>query len=414
MKGKNMELINRDASGTYKGYRYQKVRLAKKTLELIKENPKVNIVAIPEYKDDGYLVGKNGEQILEQNKEYSTNFTFNNEEIRKSIVNYLDNYFDLDKDPYLRFVFHTNVEYAKERKSNLLNSLNLKPLDKPVIEYLIKKIFNAKVVEFVSKIIMETYREQYNIVEEKRETYRGFYEEITNMNGEDWIKFLKQITFQFGEPNLEELIVELDSEIKECDFYSLDHVNREQEIRNGLLEKIDGRMAEKHVTQKILNFETVRNVFLEVGSKGNSLNIDELHTYWIEVYDELEDEKKFRNLREKIEEVCSDFRDKTMKRYNREATTVRDEIKKYDKRQIHALRFRVYESMEKYFDEEFIYKKSYTYDELNSKIKGLKTNAINDIGILMKDYDYGIKNEITVEKIVLLLIDECFYSFDEE
>ncbi|HDR8418587.1 TPA: hypothetical protein QC286_006135, partial [Bacillus cereus] len=368
-----MELINRDASGTYKGYRYQKVRLAKKTLELIKENPKVNIVAIPEYKDDGYLVGKNGEQILEQNKEYSTNFTFNNEEIRKSIVNYLDNYFDLDKDPYLRFVFHTNVEYAKERKSNLLNSLNLKPLDKPVIEYLIKKNFNAQVVEFVSKIIMETYREQYNIVEEKRETYKGFYEEITNMNGEDWIKFLKQITFQFGEPNLEELIVELDSEIKECDFYSLDHVNREQEIRNGLLEKIDGRMAEKHVTQKILNFETVRNVFLEVGSKGNSLNIDELHTYWIEVYEELEDEKKFRNLREKIEAVCSDFRDKTMKRYNREATTVRDEIKKYDKRQIHALRFRVYESMEKYFDEEFIYKKSYTYDELNSKIKGLKT-----------------------------------------
>ncbi|WP_236805655.1 hypothetical protein [Bacillus cereus] len=234
------------------------------------------------------------------------------------------------------------------------------------------------------------------------------------MNGEDWIKFLKQITFQFGEPNLEELIVELDSEIKECDFYSLDHVNREQEIRNGLLEKIDGRMAEKHVTQKILNFETVRNVFLEVGSKGNSLNIDELHTYWIEVYEELEDEKKFRNLREKIEAVCSDFRDKTMKRYNREATTVRDEIKKYDKRQIHALRFRVYESMEKYFDEEFIYKKSYTYDELNSKIKGLKTSVINDIGILMKDYDYGIKNEITVEKIVLLLIDECFYSFDEE
>ncbi|BCC16697.1 hypothetical protein BC30052_p2173 (plasmid) [Bacillus cereus] len=139
-----MELINRDASGTYKGYRYQKVRLAKKTLELIKENPKVNIVAIPEYKDDGYLVGKNGEQILEQNKEYSTNFTFNNEEIRKSIVNYLDNYFDLDKDPYLRFVFHTNVEYAKERKSNLLNSLNLKPLDKPVIEYLIKKILMPK------------------------------------------------------------------------------------------------------------------------------------------------------------------------------------------------------------------------------------------------------------------------------
>lgn len=408
-------LINRDASDKYKGFRYQKLRLAKKMLELIKANPRTNIIAIPEFRDDGYLVGKSGQQIFEQNKEYSNNFTFNSEEVRKSMVNFIDNFFDLHNDPYLHFVFYTNVEYAKERQSGLLDKLELKPLDKPVIKFLIEHNFNDSVIDFVSKVLMQTYRDEYNIHHNKPETYKCFYEKVIEMSREDWVQFLKQVTFQFGKGDLDHLVLELNSEIKLCSYYSIDHVNKEEQIKSCILEKIDGRMAESHITQKMLNFETIRNVFYEIGSKDNNLMFDELHIYWSEVTEELDTEKKFRNLSDKVKAVCENFKGTTMKRYNREATTVRDEIKKYDKRQIYALRFRVYESMERYFDNDgFIFKNSYIYEELTLQVKKLKENVVNDIDVLKKDFDYGVKNNITIEKMVLLLIDECFYSFDGE
>ncbi|EJR13191.1 hypothetical protein LKL81_11235 [Bacillus paranthracis] len=409
-----MELINRDASDKYKGFRYQKLRLAKKMLELIKVDRKANIIAIPEYRDDGYLIDKDGKPMLEQNKEYSSNFTLNSEEIQKSIVNFLDNYFDLDEDLHINYIFHTNVKYSRERKSNLLERLNLEPLEKPVLEYLIEYDLNDRVIEFVSKVIIECYQEQYSIDANDLKTYKGFYEKIINMDKEKWIKFLKRTTFQFGQDNLEKLTEELDKEIKECELYALEHVNKEQQIKSYLLEKIDERMAEKHLLQKIMNIDTVRIIFHEVGSRENNLKIDDLHKYWIEVAKELGDDKKIRNLRDKIEAVCDEFKKSTMIRYNREATTVREELKKYDKRQIYALRFRVYESMERYFDEIFKYKESYAFEELNSIINELKKKVIEDITTLKQDYDYGVKNDITVEKMVLLLIDECFYSFDEE
>lgn len=70
--------------------------------------------------------------------------------------------------------------------------------------------------------------------------------------------------------------------------------------------------------------------------------------------------------------------------------------------------------MERYFDDRFPYKKTYTFDELNLIIKEIKKVVVEDIQILREDYDYGVKNNITMEKIVLLLVDECFYSFDKE
>ncbi|MEK4871224.1 hypothetical protein [Niallia sp. FSL W8-1348] len=409
-----MELINRDASDKYKGFRYQKLRLAKKMLELIKADLKANIIAIPEYRDDGFLIDNLGNSILEQNKEYSNNFTMNSVEIQKSVVNFLDNYFDLDKDPHINYIFHTNVNYAKERDSILLQKLNLKPLDKPILEYLITNDFNDSVIEFFSKIIIESYIEQYKIVPSKPSTYKGVYEKIIVMDKEEWRKFLKKLTFQFGQGNLDELTVELEKEIKECELYDMQHVNREQQIRSCLLEKIDERMAQKHLLQKIMNIDTIKTIFYEVGSNMNHLKIDETHTFWLEIYEELEGEKNIRNIRDKIEAVCANFKETTLKRYNREATTVRDELKNYDKRQINALRFRVYESMERYFDDRFPYKKTYTFDELNLIIKEIKKVVVEDIQILREDYDYGVKNNITMEKIVLLLVDECFYSFDKE
>jgi len=409
-----MQLIDRDASDKYKGFRFQKLRLAKKMLELLKANPKTNIIGVPEYRDDSYFVELDGNQILEQDKEYGSNFTFNGTAVRVSIVNFLDNYLDLDKDPNVHFVFHTNVDYGKERKSGLLETLNLTPLEKPILEYLVNHDFRDEVIEFVSKVIIQTYKDEYRITEKKSTHNNGFYKDILKLTSNDWKIFLKQVTFQFGQGDLDKVSLELLEEIKMSNRYKLEHVNKEEQIRSHLLEKIDERMSEIHLTQKIISSDTVKNVFLEIGARESNLQIDELYKYWIQVHEELGELQRSRNLREKIFSVCGEFDEKTMTRYNREATTVRDEMKRYDSRQINALRFRVYESMERYFDDGFIYKESFTYEELNHSIKELKARVIRDIDVLRQDYDYGIKNNLTVEKITLLLIDECFYSFNKE
>lgn len=104
-------------------------------------------------------------------------------------------------------------------------------------------------------------------------------------------KISKKLTFQFGQGNLDELTVELEKEIKECELYDMQHVNREQQIRSCLLEKIDERMAQKHLLQKIMNIDTIKTIFYEVGSNMNHLKIDETHTFWLEIYEELEGEK---------------------------------------------------------------------------------------------------------------------------
>ena len=171
-------------------------------------------------------------------------------------------------------------------------------------------------------------------------------------------------------------------------------------------------MTQKHVTQKIINVDSIRIIYKEIVSMNSELIIDEIHPHWEEVENELEGEI-LRNLKEKILAVCPEFKDKTIKRYIREATTVKDEIKRFDKRQIHSLKYRVYESMGKFFDEEFQYNENFTFEQLNGVIKTLRDSVVKDLNQLKKDFNYGIKNDITVQKVAMLLIDECFYSFDE-
>jgi len=408
----NIDTVNRDASDKYKGFRYQKFRFAIKMLQLIKLNNKNNIIALPESRDDGHFIDEEGHEHLEQDKLYGKGFSFNSSEIQKTMTNFLDNYIELKKDPYINFIFFTNTSYVSENQTKKLTQIGLNVLEKPILEYLVEKDFNADVVNFISKYLIHIYRETYSIEEDKTETYHINYFTIKNMVHNEWVEFLERISFKFDESDLETLSQELDKEIKECQFFTTEHFGKENLIKRNLLDVIDERMTQKHVTQKIINVDSVRFIYKEVESMISELVIDEIYPYWDDVEYELEGEL-LRNLKEKIIAVCPEFKDNTIKRYTREATTVKDEIKRFDKRQINSLKYRVYESMGNFFDEEFKYYESFTYEHLNEIIKKLRGFVVTDLKQLKRDYNYGVKNDITVQKIAMLLIDECFYSFDE-
>ena len=176
-------IANREASDTYKGFRYQKLRSARKMLQLLKLNKDAYIIVFPEYRDDSYILGEK-EKILEQDKEYDNNFTINSKEVRKALVNFLDNYLELRNSPNVIFIFHTNVELAKERKGSIMEKLKLEPLDAPVLQYLIDRNYDENVVNLASKIILYTYKE------ENREQEDIYFKQAQNMTEEDWKFFL--------------------------------------------------------------------------------------------------------------------------------------------------------------------------------------------------------------------------------
>ncbi|HDR8488772.1 TPA: hypothetical protein QC445_005719 [Bacillus cereus] len=412
MQDFNIEIVNRDASDKYKGFRYQKFRVALKMLQLIKLNSKNNIIALPEYREDGHFIDDEGNEHLEQDKLYEKGFSFNSPEILKTMINFLDNYIELKKDPYINFIFFTNTSYVSENQTKKLTQIGLKVLKKPILEYLVEKDFNYDVVNFISKYLIHTYRETYSIEEDKPETYHINYLKIKKMTNDEWLEFLKKISLKFDESDLEILSQELDKEIKECQFFSAEHFGKENLIKRNLLDVIDERMTQKHVTQKIINVDSVRIIYKETESMNSELMIDEIYPYWDDVENESEGEV-LRNLKEKILKVCPEFKGNTIKRYSREAATVKDEIKRFDKRQINSLKYRVYESMGKFFDEEFKYNENFTYEHLNEVIRTLRESVVTDLNELKKDYNYGVRNDITVQKVAMLLIDECFYSFDE-
>lgn len=133
------KIKNREASKTYKGYRFEKIRLARRMLKMITENEDLYIIGFPEHWEDLYIMGEESEKLMEQDKEYSTDFSLNSEVVRKAFISFLDIYLEHFMDTNLKFVFHTNVDYTKERTTQLLRDLNLKPLENPLFGYLISQ-----------------------------------------------------------------------------------------------------------------------------------------------------------------------------------------------------------------------------------------------------------------------------------
>jgi hypothetical protein len=234
------------------------------------------------------------------------------------------------------------------------------------------------------------------------------------MTEQDWISFLNCIYFEFGQADVNILEEELINEIKMCPYYEELHVGRENDIKNSILEMIDKRMKETEILKKAFNSDSLRNVFLELKDKEKTLPTDPVHEAWEIIEADNESINNIRNLREKIENICKDYDNGSINRLNLEATTAKSEIMRLDKKHRNSLKVRVYESMGKYFDDIFDYKGSYSYDELKKCINQLKKLVVSEMNDLKSDYSYGLSNSRVIEKLVMMLIDECFYSFDKE
>lgn len=407
---------NRDATDKYKGFRYQKIRLAKKMLELLREDTMANIIAIPEYKDDGFYIDKYGEHILEQNKEYSSEFTLNSDEIKKSIINFIDYYLQSNESKCIHFVFYTNVNYKKEGTSSITKKIKLELPENPVMQYLVDKNFDDKIIEFISKFMIEAYKVDYKIEEGKLTTYTTNYRKMLNMDKGDWVNFFNSIDFQFGQVDLETIESEIENDIRLCEFFSIDHSDKIETIKARILDDIDKKMTQKDWIQRIVNKDTIKVIFLECRNSENKsseriVKLDGTHTMWDMINEEFKD-NTYRNIEEKIKAVTPNVSKRTINRHNLGVTTGNIDVENLNKDDEKSLRVRVYQSMSEYFSLNLKAKKEYTDEEINHLINDVQKHVLEKIKDLKEDFNYGIKNNTIIEELVLMLIDECFYSFD--
>lgn len=405
------EIKNRDATSRYKGFRYQKIRLAVKMLELLKQDTSANIVAIPEYKDDGFFVDKDGKHILEQNKEYSNEFTLNSDEIKKSIVNFIDHYLESEFSKSIHFVFFTNVKYKKEGNSGIIREIGLPLLDKPALEYLESKKFNDESIRFISKFIIKAYRNDYEIDDNNTKKYTNNYKKILKMTDEEWKIFFNSIDFQFGEPNLEKLEKDIEESIRMCEFFNEDLLDKIETIKAKILDNIDMKMTQSDWIQRIVSRDTIRVIFLECRSKNNELKLDNSYKIWSKIDSEFKD-NTYRNFEQKIRAVSPAISNNKIDEYNLSVTMGNLDVEDLAKKNEQALRVRIYRSMREYFSTKFKQKESYSEKEIKEIIQEIQDYVVEEIEDLKKDYDYGLKNKMIINEIVLMLIDECFYSFD--
>lgn len=406
------KIKNRDASDKYKGFRYQKIRLAKKMLELLREDENANIIAIPEYKDDGFYIDKDGEHILEQNKEYSKEFTLNSNEIKKSIINFLDYYLQSEYSKCIHFIFYTNVDYVKEAESSITKRLNLTLLDKPILSFLQQKSYTSEVISFVSKFIIEAYKIDYKIEDGDPKTHNINYTRIKNMSEQEWINFLDTIDFQFGQVNLEQIESDIEKDIRACKFFTIEHLDKIENIKSRILDNIDQKMSQKDWLQRIINKDTIKLIYLECRDSQNILKSDNTYKMWDMIKEKYQDDS-YRNLEEKIKAVTPNVDKKTIRRHNLSVTSGNISIYDLDRNNANALRVRVYQAMGEYFSLEIKEKDTYTDEEISHLINDIQEYVIKSMNELKEDYNYGVKNNTIIRELVVMLIDECFYAFDD-
>lgn len=399
------EIINREAMDSIKGIRFQEIRLLKMILKLIKDNSDIYIIGFPEFWEDLYIMAEHSTKIMEQDKEYSTKFTINSVETRKAFVSFIDIYIEFGMSSDMKFIFHTNTNYTNEATSTMLKELGLTPLDKAVFEYLSNSELTDNIVLYMKEIIIYSYKNIYN----NRKSQINKLERMTN---NEWKEFLQNISYDFGEPNLENLENEIIKDIEECRYLTPNLVGKEELIKDCLLGIINKRICEKQPLKRAITSSDIELTFRKLSSSPIENRFDPIYQEWENIVLEKDEINDIRNLSEKIYDVCKDFSIKQINPLNRQVTNARYEIDRLNKIQVQGLKTRIFTSIEKYFIENDIGKQVYSAEELKILITTLKLQAVRDLEDLKKDYDYGVKNNIIVENIVMMLIDECFYCFE--
>lgn len=201
-----------------KGDRLQRLRAIRLIFEELEKSDSISVLVACEHLEDVYMHVEDNMGIhteyIESDKSYeSKSFSLNSDEVKNSIVSFLDCWLRHGKS--IRFGFYTNTSITNERITDLLRKKNLELPELPLLQLLISKKY-AEVLPFIKCIIMDDYQKQYARNKHKN----GYYDVILGFNDEIWIQFLNQIDWRFQQEDENELEIFLIEKVKACSMYT--------------------------------------------------------------------------------------------------------------------------------------------------------------------------------------------------
>ena len=199
--------INTDAYATNRGFYYQYLVVLKKWIKnFISEK---NDFIYSEVDDDVKEVGE--KLTFTQVKCYSKSFSFNSNEIKKSLFNYFILFLKNNQDQSVKFCFTTNSSISKKEK--LLKSWCENP---DIKDENLRKLIIAKVKTILNHEISLIKRKKLEKGNADKESIKKAANEILKkLNDFTLGEFIQSITWEFSNEDPETAIENFSSEIKQ-------------------------------------------------------------------------------------------------------------------------------------------------------------------------------------------------------
>lgn len=420
-----MPSINREVGVQGKGFRLQRLRAIKLLIEKVKTEREAMIYVATEYLDDVYLkIVENNqvEETAESDKSYASrdSFTLATEEVRNSIVSFLDCWIENNFPEKFHFCFYTNVKIGKEVNRGIVKDLGINLPPEPLITYLMNKQFKVTIqveneneefdiLNIVKSIIIEEYRRQYANKESM-----GYLNIIEKFTDEQFISFLQTIDWKFEQEDEEELFESLKVSIK---YFSKPHLKidgKEHLVISALLEEFEKRQNVKDMFSRFVTHDIFLRILYEV-SNDQYRPPDPVAKMW----DELDQPEDNRIIREKILDVCPNFTQKKLYKYERKIAAVKIELEQLgskDKLSYKAYKYRVFTASEDRLDElkEENSESLFTVKKIEHWLEEIFEHSHKDLIDKAQDYAIPFKSQDTLYNTVLELFDSCYLQFEED
>ncbi|OAB47587.1 hypothetical protein [Paenibacillus antarcticus] len=380
------QIINRESGNKTKGFRLQRLRACQLILEKMKFSDKIAVFAATEYLDDVYTktVQINGEisEYSEGDKDYASkkSFSYNANEVKNSLVIFLDCWFSNKLSSHLQFGFYTNIKCGSENNTEALKKLKVELPAKSIIEMLMNRDFtDSKLLPAAKAILINEYKEQY---EDRKEP--GFLDSIEQWDDTIWIDFFNRIDWKFEQEDDKLLEKTVLREIRDSKFYNHKLEGREGYVLSALLEEFERKENVTDFLARLVSASDVRVKFLEVATHNYKRN-DPIYEEWEKLAPPIDK----RNIDAKIVAVCGSYNKKKLGIFARKIGAVKVELSKIDSKDRGSYQFRIFESCE-----------SLLLDLLDShRGKDITT--------------YVLSNRDTLKNAILDLFDSCYLAFDE-
>lgn len=402
--------IDRSAAESAKGPRLQRLRAALFLLDAIADDDNLQAYAAVEALGDASITTANAKttaSYFEEDKNYDSNstLTFASTATLNSIVIFLDQWIDSRYSTTVRFGFYTTASIGKEKNAGRAKALNLTLPEKPILELLCARDYNApNLLACVVALVLNEYEEQY-----QGRARNGHLSAIKCWSTNDWVSFFDLVKWLFSEADESDAYAALLKAIRQCRYYNDKHEGKEELLAATLVDLFDRKQGAADFSQRFVHASEVELRFIKVAN-GTTLPTDPLWAKW----ETIPPPSDQRNVSEKFLAVCPALPIKAMERYRRHTADGHLELEAHlQDKNVLAMRYQIYDACADVLDDMTERAATLTAAELKQTIEELTQRAMQRVMERAAEYGYSHKTESFVRGLLLELFDSCFLAFPE-